>query len=287
MENVPRTVLVTGCSTGIGRATAELLADKGFQVFAGLRSQSIATELAARHSNITPVLLDVTSEDDVASAVEGINRAAPHGLYGLVNNAGVGLPSAVELTTPDELRQLLEINTVAPLRVIQACLPLLRKTKGRIVNVSSMNGTMALPMVGAYSASKFALEALSDTLRVELRPWQISVSLVRPGQVRTMIFEKARAALTERLSAIPPELRPGYEKMYERASQFNERGAVSRTLPAAVARAIGHALSARRPRTHYHVGLDAHGVRIAKWHVPTRIVDRALARVMQMLHPLD
>jgi NAD(P)-dependent dehydrogenase (short-subunit alcohol dehydrogenase family) len=287
METTQRTVLVTGCSTGIGRATVELLAERGFHVFAGVRTERDAAGLRAVHGEITPLLLDVTSDDDVARAIETIRQASPQGLYSLVNNAGIGLPAAVELTTPAEFRQLLEVNSIAPLRMIQACLPLLRETHGRIVNVSSMNGTMALPMVGAYSASKFALEALSDTLRVELRPWQISVSLIRPGQIRTTIFDKAREAIAERIGKIPAEVRRGYEKMYHRAAEFNERGATSRTLPDAVARAILHALSAGRPRTHYHVGLDAVGIRIAKWHVPTRLVDRAVARMMQMLYPLE
>ncbi len=287
MENSIRTVLVTGCSTGIGRAAVVLLAERGFQVFAGVRNEQDAAEIKLLPGKITPLILDVTSDDDVNRAVATIRAASPQGLYALVNNAGIALPAAVELTTLDELRQLLEVNTVAPLRMIQACLPLLRETHGRIVNVSSMNGTMALPMVGAYSASKFALEALCDTLRVELRPWRVSVSLIRPGQVRTAIFDKARKAIAARLATMPTELRSGYEPMYERAAEFNERGAKSRTSPESVANAVLHVLTARRPRTHYHVGLDAHGVNLAKTHLPTRLVDRALARVMRMLKPLD
>jgi short-subunit dehydrogenase len=150
-----------------------------------------------------------------------------------------------------------------------------------------MNGTMALPMVGAYSASKFALEALSDTLRVELRPWQISVSLIRPGQVQTVIFDKARKAIVERIGSMPADMREGYEKMYNRAAQFNERGAKSSTLAEHVAKKILHALTARRPKTHYHVGFDAHAMKLSKLHLPIRLVDRALARVMQMFHRLD
>ena len=287
MENSIRTVLVTGCSTGIGRATVELLAKRGFHVFAGMRNEQHVAELKLLPGEITPLHLDVTSDEDVNRAVAAVRAASPRGLFALVNNAGIGLPAAVELTTIDELRLLLEVNTVAPLRLMQACLPMLRETHGRIVNISSMNGTMALPMVGAYSASKFALEALCDTLRVELRPWRVSVSLIRPGQVRTAIFDKARQAIAARLTTMPSDLRPGYEPMYERAAQFNERGAESRTSPEDVARAVLHALTARRARTHYHVGFDAHGMNLAKSYLPTRLVDRALARVMRMLKPLD
>ncbi|MDZ4659143.1 MAG: SDR family oxidoreductase [Bythopirellula sp.] len=287
MQNSIRTVLVTGCSTGIGRATVELLAARGFQVVAAVRDARHFAELQSLHKNIKPLLLDVTSEADVARAVNELRAVAPQGLYGLVNNAGVGLPSAVELTTPDELRQLFEVNTIAPLRLIQAFLPMLRQTRGRIVNVTSMNGALALPMVGAYSASKFALEALSDTLRVELRPWRISVSTVRPGQVRTAIFDKAGAALVTRVPAIPPELRAVYEPMYGQGAYFNERGVNSPTRPEAVSKAILRALTARWPRAHYHVGIDAHVMNFAKRYFPTRLLDRVLARVMGTLRRLD
>jgi NAD(P)-dependent dehydrogenase (short-subunit alcohol dehydrogenase family) len=292
MDSTTRTVLVTGCSTGIGHAIVRLLAEKGFHVFAGVRSQRAFDELKTMHERITPLILDVTSDDDAIRAVETIRAASPQGLYALVNNAGVALPAAVELTTLDELRELLEVNTVGPLRMIQSCLPMLRQVKigrghGRIVNISSMNGTMALPMVGAYSASKFALEALCDTLRVELRPWRISVSLIRPGQVRTVIFDKSREAIAERIASMPADLRPGYEKMYETAAQFNERGAQSRTLAEHVAKRVLHALTSSWPRTHYHVGLDAQGMMLSKSYVSARLIDRVLARVMKMFRPLD
>jgi NAD(P)-dependent dehydrogenase (short-subunit alcohol dehydrogenase family) len=287
MDSSTRTVLVTGCSTGIGHAIVRLLAEKGFHVFAGVRSQRAFDELKTMHQQITPLILDVTSDEDAARAVETIRAASPQGLYALVNNAGVALPAAVELTTLDELRELLEVNTVGPLRMIQSCLPMLRQTHGRIVNISSMNGTMALPMVGAYSASKFALEALCDTLRVELRPWRISVSLIRPGQVRTVIFDKSREAIAERIASMPADLRPGYEKMYETAAQFNERGAQSRTLAEHVAKRALHALTSSWPRTHYHVGLDAQGMMLSKSYVSARLIDRVLARVMKMFRPLE
>lgn len=287
MAKIRRTVLITGCSTGIGRAAALMLAEKGFHVFAGIRVEAIAAELAALHPSITPLLLDVTSEANIAQTLEAVRGSESGELYGLVNNAGIGLPSAVELTTPDELRQLFEVNTIAPLRLIQACLPMLRKTHGRIVNVTSMNGALALPMVGGYSASKFALEALSDTLRVELRPWRISVSIVRPGQIRTAIFDKAGEALTLRTGAISFELNAGYEKMYARGMFFNNRGVNSPTSPEAVAKAITHALTARRPKTHYHVGADAHVMKFAKYHLPTRLLDRIIARVMGTFAQVD
>jgi len=282
-----RTILITGCSSGIGRATARLLAEKGFRVLAGVRCPQAAQELADPELlNLEPVLLDVTSDEDVANIVESIETHCPQGLFALVNNAGVGLPAAVELSTLDEVRALFEVNTIAPLRMIQNCLPLLRQARGRVVNISSMNGTMALPMVGAYSASKFALEALSDTLRVELRPWQIPVSIIRPGQVRTSIFDKARDALDKRRGEIPEQLKSGYDVMYSRASQFNERGAKSPTSPEKVAGVVLKALTAKRPRARYHVGFDAQGMKLMNAWMPQRLIDRVLARVMRVFKPV-
>lgn len=287
MDQPRRTVLVTGCSSGIGRATALLLAERGFRVLAGMRYQEEVEELSRCDLPLLePLPLDVTSDDEVAQAIKLIEQTSPSGLYGLVNNAGVGLPSAVELTTLDEVRQVLEVNTIAPLRMIQHCLPLLRAAQGRVVNMSSMNGTLALPMIGVYSASKFALEALSDTLRVELRPWKIPVSVIRPGQVRTSIFAKARHSLNERSCDIPLELKSGYDVMYARAGEFNDRGANSSTSPEKVAAVVLKALRAKRPRTHYRVGIDAHGMQLAKSLVPQRLLDRALARIMSLIEPV-
>jgi NAD(P)-dependent dehydrogenase (short-subunit alcohol dehydrogenase family) len=281
MDQPLPTVLVTGASSGIGLATARLLACEGFRVIAGVRCDRGQAALAACDSaNITAVWLDVTHAEHVDQLLPQIRQLSPGGLYGLVNNAGIGPPAPVELTDLDELRRVLEVNTLAPLRMIQACLPFLREGRGRIVNISSMNGVIAMPMVGAYSASKFALEALSHTLRVELRPWNIPVSLIRPGQVGTPIFEKARRELESRSQVIPEELKEGYGKLYARASQFNERGAKAATTPARVARAVLKALRARRPRLHYVVGADALGMQALRAAIPTRWFDNIMAIAM-------
>lgn len=284
MNASPRAVLVTGCSSGIGRVIAEILASHGFRVFASVRCDDKAAELTALENPLlTPVILDVCNEEQVTQVIGQLAEQLPAGLYGLVNNAGVGLAAATELTSCDDLRHVLEVNTVAPLRMIQYCLPLLRKGRGRIVNVSSMNGLLALPMVGAYSASKHALEALSDTLRVELKPWRIPVCLIRPGQVRTPIFGKTRTQIAERSAQIPEGLAGSYATLYHRANKFNDRGAQSPTHPEVVAKKVVHALEARWPRTHYHVGWDALGMRIAKRCLPPWFIDRSLARIMGML----
>jgi NAD(P)-dependent dehydrogenase (short-subunit alcohol dehydrogenase family) len=280
MDQSPPAVLVTGASSGIGLASAQLLASRGYLVYAGVRCDRGRCAIEGCESpNLKPVWLDVTHPEHVERLIPELRELCPQGLYGLVNNAGIGPPGAVELTDIDELRGILEVNTLAPLRMIQACLPLLRQGRGRVVNISSMNGYISLPMVGAYSASKFALEALSDALRIELRPWNIPISLVRPGQIGTAIFDKARIALVERTQAIPPELAHGYGKLYERAAKFNERGAKSATSPDAVARAVLKALKARRPRLHYVVGADALGLQFARAVLPARWLDSLIATI--------
>jgi NAD(P)-dependent dehydrogenase (short-subunit alcohol dehydrogenase family) len=237
-------------------------------------------ELPEAPAGTEAVELDVTQPEHVAAVVERLRETCPEGLYALINNAGVAAPSPVELVDLDELRLLMEVNVVGPLRLIQACLPLLRNARGRIVNMSSMNGALALPMVGAYSASKFALEALSDVLRVELRPWRVSVSVIRPGQVRTAIFPKALAALAERSKRIPAEVAPGYTKLFARATRFSKRGNERSSQPAAVAAVVLKALEARRPRARYLMGFDVKGLNLLQSLAPTRSMDRIIAWFM-------
>lgn len=280
MNMHPKAVLISGAGSGIGRATAELLASAGFRVFGGVRRPGPDEPLPEVPPGVAAVELDVTSPENVAAVVARLEIQSPGGLFALVNNAGVAPPAPVELIDLDELRRVLEVNTLAPLRLIQACLPLLRRGGGRVVNMSSLNGSLAMPMVGAYSASKFALEALSDALRVELRPWGIPVTTIRPGQVRTAIFAKAQIALDERAKAIPPELKDGYDLLYARARRFNQRGAESRTSPERVARAVLRALQARRPRRVYLVGIEALGLQLARNHFPRRLMDWILAAAM-------
>jgi NAD(P)-dependent dehydrogenase (short-subunit alcohol dehydrogenase family) len=280
MDQTQPAVLVTGASSGIGLATARHLAANGYRVFAGTRTDEGRIKLEQLGlSSVTPVWLDVTDPEQAERAISQIGAEAPQGLFGLVNNAGIGPPSVVELMDLDELRAVLEVNTLAPLRMMQLCLPLIRKGAGRIINMSSMNGAIALPMVGGYSASKFALEALSTTLRIELRPWKIPVSVIRPGQMRTQIFEKARLELQEKSQQVPEELQRGYGPLFARSAKINERGARGASSPEKVAQVVLKALRARRPRLHYLVGADSIWLDIAQDVLPTRLLERLISRV--------
>lgn len=278
-------VVITGASSGIGKACALYLDSRGWRVFAGVRKAADGEALAkAASPRLSPLILDVTDAKTVSDAATQVEKALGDvALIGIVNNAGIGTGGPVEFLDPSELRRQMDVNLVGPLTVIQAFMPMIRRGRGRIVNVSSVGGKVATPFVGPYCASKFALEALSDSLRAELKPWGIEVSLVEPGAVKTAMFEKARSTVDDVLGVLPAEGARYYGNEIEAmrgliASQ--ERVAVSAE---AVARVVEHALIARRPRTRYLVGRDAKLMAFFHWLLPDRAFDRLLATTMRRL----
>ncbi len=274
-------VIVTGASSGIGEACALYLDKLGFRVFAGVRQQADGEALKRKASDrLTPVRIDVTEPGTIASAAEtvaaGLNGA---GLAGLVNNAGIAVPGPLEFLPMAELRQQFEVNVFGLLSVTQAFLPLLRKARGRIINIGSISGRSATPFVGAYASSKFALEALTDSLRVELLPWGISVSIVEPGSIATPIWEKSGAKAGEIARNLPPQARELYGRAYAAMREATQRTAQAAIPPERVARTVAHALTAKRPKTRYLVGKDAQ-IRALLQHLPDRMRDRLIMRRM-------
>ncbi len=272
-------VVVTGASKGIGRATALHLAGKGYHVFAGVRNPADGEALRRESpSHLTPLLLDITDEGQIAQAREQISNVTEQ-LSGLVNNAGIAVPAPLEFLPIDELRHQLEVNVVGQLAVTQAFLPLLRNARGRIINITSVGGRIAGSTIGAYHASKFALEAMTDTLRQELHPWGIEVIAVEPGTIATPIWETSTSAGDKLLSRMGREVMHYYGRMLERARAGSARSSQSGLPPLRVAEVIERALSARRPKTRYLVGMDAQiGARIL-----ARLPDRPRDRIMAML----
>jgi NAD(P)-dependent dehydrogenase (short-subunit alcohol dehydrogenase family) len=272
-------VMITGASSGIGMECALYLDKRGYRVFAGVRKASDGDVLTKAGSpRLSPVIIDVTdakSVCDAAKVVEQALGAVP--LAGLVNNAGVGVGGPVEFLAPAELRRQMEVNLIGPLAVIQAFMPMLRRNRGRIVNISSIGGIVATPFLSAYCASKFALEALSDCLRAELKPWGIEVSIVEPGAIKTRIFEKARGTVDDVLRGLPADgLRyyGGEIDVMRNLIAMQERSAV----PAErVAKVVEHALSARRPRARYLVGVDAKVMASLHWVLPAKAFDGVFA----------
>jgi NAD(P)-dependent dehydrogenase (short-subunit alcohol dehydrogenase family) len=248
-------ILVTGASTGIGRACAMRFADLGYRTFAGVRKNSDGEALKVNSSGkVEPVLLDVTRPESIRDAVA---KVGDQPLAGLVNNAGIATLGPLELLPIDALRRQFEVNVFGLVAVTQAFLPLLRQGRGRIVNVGSIAGRSALPGSGAYDSSKFAVEAITDVLRIELRAFCISVSLIEAGAVATPIWDKSLRQAEE----LSRQANPDHFSLYRglMATVRDEAAQSARqALPvAAVVKAIEHAITARKPKTRYVLGKDA------------------------------
>ena len=265
-------VVVTGASSGIGLACALRLARAGWQVHGGVRTPEAAALLKER--GVRPLELDVTDDTQIATAVDVVGSE----LDALVDNAGIAIAAPLELVPLEELRHQLEVNVVGQVAVVQALLPALRRARGRVVLMGSIGGRSALPFLGPYAASKHALEAIADSLRIELRPLGVEVSIVEPGSIATPIWRKG----AERAD----ELSEGFDE--ERARLYAPAVARLREValargpgvdPDAVAKAVEHALTAERPKARYLVGRDAH---LRAWieRLPTRLRDRVLARTL-------
>jgi NAD(P)-dependent dehydrogenase (short-subunit alcohol dehydrogenase family) len=280
-------VVITGASTGIGREAALYLDTRGVRVFAGVRRSQDADALrAAASQRLTPVTLDVTDAAGIDAAAKSVEQALEGaGLGGIVNNAGIGVAAPLEFIDLDELRRQLEINVVGPVAVTRAFLPLLRPAKGRVVHVGSMAGYNAGPFLGPYAASKHAIEALTDSLRRELRPWGLHVSLIEPGSIETPIWGKAWSDAAEVRGALSEQASELYGDSLDHMVEYMRRVS-ARAIPAErVARAIHHALTAERPRTRYRVGLDAKLVRVLTRVLPDRVADALMARMIGFPEP--
>jgi len=272
-----RVILVTGCSSGIGRATALEAALRGHRVFASARNRNDLAELE-RRENLVALALDVTDAGSIRSAVEAVLGRA-HRLDALVNNAGYGQYGAAEEVTPDEWRAQFEVNLFGAIAVMQAVLPTMRAAGGgTIVNVSSVAGRVAVPFASPYAASKHALEAVSDALRVELGPFGIRVVLVEPGPIETRFGDRARSIVAPLIS------RPGpYREVYTLAERAMDGEFQKGKLPAeAVARVIVDAIESDRPRPRYPVGRIAHVLLPLRGLLPDRWFDALMRRSLGM-----
>jgi NAD(P)-dependent dehydrogenase (short-subunit alcohol dehydrogenase family) len=263
-----KTALVTGASSGIGQACAVRLANSGWRVLAGVRRAGDAPE------GTEEVRLDVTDAEQIRAAAGLVEE-----LDGLVNNAGIAIAAPVEFVPPEELRHQLEVNLVGQVAVTQAFLPALRRARGRIVFMGSIAGKSALPFLSPYAASKHALEAVADSLRLELRPFGIHVSIVEPGTIKTAIWARSAERADELIAGSDGQLGELYG---ERIAAFREialkRGAAG--APAQkVAKVVLEALTAERPHTRYLIGRDAR-LRAGFERLPDRLRDRIYERVL-------
>lgn len=278
VAEIQRTVVITGASTGIGEACALLLDKLGFSVFAGVRKDIDAQKLKQKASQkLIPIFLDVTDADSITFAVETLtNAVGSSGILGLVNNAGIAVPGPLELVPIAEFQQQMEVNVTGQLAVTQAFLGLLRQGHGRIVNMGSISGRSAAPLLGAYNASKFALEAITDVLRMELRPWGISVSIIEPGAIATPIWDKSftQADIAQQNLSDSANYLYGHamNAVRKKVGIIASKG-ISADI---VAQAVVHALTAKQPKTRYLVGQDAKIAAALKRFLPDKVYDRLM-----------
>jgi NAD(P)-dependent dehydrogenase (short-subunit alcohol dehydrogenase family) len=279
--------LITGASTGIGRATALRLARSGWTVLAGVREMA-AGELLAEEPGVAgrliPLALDVTSPEQIAQATARVQElsardgAPSAGLDALVNNAGIGVGGPLELVAPEDMSRQFEVNVLAQVAVTQAMLPALRRARGRIVFVSSVGGRVAMAFTAPYAASKHAVEAIADALRVELSSSHVQVALIEPGSVATPIWDKGRAE-GERLT-VPPEMHAQYGHVPAAMDKVLEQTARRGIPPDEVAETIERALAAPRMRARYVVGRDARVLLLLRRLLPDRTWDRVAKRAL-------
>ncbi len=279
--------LVTGCSSGIGRATALRLAAAGQHVYAGVRNPADGEQLtrSAAGGELSPLILDVTDISHIAAAATAIaGHTEPAGLDGLVNNAGFGLACPTELVQLDAFRRQLEVNVTGQLAVTQAFLPLLRRARGRIVMVSTIGVRFTPPFAGPLDATKAALAALGDALRQELAPWGIGVVLIEPASINSGAADKVSRDAAAAMAAAGPQGQALYEDTFARMLEVMQRREGNGSRPDVAAATITRALTATRPRTVYLTGKDSRRLAVLS-KLPTPILDAARRRIFRLPAP--
>ena len=281
-----RAVVITGASTGIGAACALHLDRVGFAVFAGVRKSEDGVALQKSGSDrLVPVELDVTDLTTIQKSHAVVFEATrERGLFGLINNAGIAVVGPLEAVPISDLRQQLEVNVIGQVAVIQAFLPLVRQARGRIVNMGSIAGLSTMPLMGPYSASKFALEAITDALRLEVQQWGIHVAIVEPGAIATPIWNKSAIEAAEREAAIETELRTLYKSVVASVRKVVGEASKRAISADAVAKVVEDALTASTPKTRYLVGTDAKLRALMVRLLPDRISDRMLTWILKLPH---
>jgi NAD(P)-dependent dehydrogenase (short-subunit alcohol dehydrogenase family) len=271
------TVLLTGASRGIGRATTLRLARAGWTVYATVRSAADGEELAAEAAGavVHPLQLEVTSDEQIAA----LDAALPERLDAIVNNAGIVVSGPLETLSAADLREQFDVNVVGAVALTNLVLPRLRASRGRIVFVSSLSGVISTPMTGAYNASKFALEAIADAWRLELRPWGVKVILVEPAMTDTDLWRKAPETLEAEAAEMSAEHRELYAEHLDGMRKTVPRMQKMAKPVDTVAAAIEKALTAPRPRARYPVGTDVRVQAALSGVTPDRVKDAAFARL--------
>lgn len=271
-------VLITGCSSGIGRACVSRLAEGDWRVYAGVRSETDLEALGAEPGDVVPLRLDVTDGDSIAVAARRIEEDGGR-LDALVDNAGVAVGGALETVPLEDLRRIFEVNVIGQVAVAQALLPALRRARGRIVIVGSVGGRVAFPFAAPYHATKYALEAVADSLRAELEPQGVAVSLVEPGPISTPIWSKAQEQVSMLRAGLEGEASALYDRelasFEEQLRTADEKGEAAEK----VAAKIAEALQSSSPRARYPVGRGVRTLIDLRPLVPEFVFDRVVRRL--------
>ncbi len=276
-----QTALVTGASTGIGRAVALRLDAAGWGVYAGVRTADAAESLQAVGSvRLQPVMLDVRRSDQIAEVTARLKvELGSRGLGALVNNAGVPVGGPLEYLDLGELRRCFEVNTIAPVAMVQAAADLLRTARGRIVFVSSIAARISGPNTGPYSASKHAVSALAESLRAELHSAKVKVSVVEPGAIDTDIWPKSVAYGANLRASLPREAIERYDKLLSHSEKVIATSQGHAPSPDVVAQVVEKAITARFPKSRYLVGRDARVAATAVRFLPDRLRTGLVRRI--------
>lgn len=269
-------ILVTGASTGIGQSTVLHLTQQGHDVLAGIRKAADGKKLeelcSGNAGKLVPLQLDVTSTSDQENLARFL-EVSSFEFKGVVNNAGVVVAGPLEVIDLDKIRNLFEVNVFGLLKTIQICLPHLRKSKGRIVNISSISGLTVTPVLSPYCASKHCVEVFSDALRMELKEWGIHVALIEPGSISTPIWEKSLVKTTHDLDHLPKTASMLYGSLLARFEKLAVAISKNASSPQIVVDAIDHALFSARPKTRYLMGKGARLSLLQNW-LPDRWRDK-------------
>lgn len=274
-------VVVTGTSSGIGRATAEQLAAEGFHVLAGVRRQEDANKI--KRKNIEPVIVDVTQVDTLKALAERVEQD-PLGrpLRAVVNNAGIAVNAPLEMVPLDEFRRQIEVSVIGQVAVIQALTPALLKSGGRVVNIGSLGGKVSMPGFGIYSAAKYAMEAINDSLRREMSSFGLKVVMITPGGVSTGLSEQGIATAERLARLMTPDQHRRHDRLFDAVKAQAEAWATDGIRPEKVAAVVSRAIHINKPRTRYTVGRDSALLTRLVRILPDKLLDRMLRSQMNL-----
>lgn len=272
-------VVVLGATGGVGKAVAQLLRQEGFTVIGSCRTAKQARALVQSGDCTHALQMSLDKSATIEAGFAQLNSMGIQQLVGVVNCAAVTQPRPLELSSLDEVRRTFEINLFGALQAVQLALPLLRPTAGRVVFVSSTSGSLGVPLLGSYSASKFALEALADVLRRELAHWRIGVSLVIPGGIRTPMIDAQLAEIDADVQTLEGPLASEYRRQYRQHRRLIELAEKSAVTPERVASDVLRALNDKTAKARYLCGMPSKAARTARRLLPDGVLDELFDRL--------